>query len=175
MTSRPKVGLKFPSVSCVNPDGDSVTLAQPTGKWHMIVVYRGAHCPRCVTYLRKLAVLLPKFEALGVIVTGVTSDPRDRAREFLFRNKVEVPFVAELSPESMRTLGLYISDPRDAKETDQQFPEPGLFIVNPDGILQTADISNAASFRPDLDVVLDGVDAMINKGMPIRGLADEGL
>jgi len=171
MSNKPAVGQKFPDVEAKDQNGNFVPLVASSG-WHMIVVYRGAHCPRCVTYLKKLQTLLPQFKALDVTVLGVTSDPADRAVKFLADNDISVPFVSELTPANMRKLGLYISDPRDAAETDQQFPEPGLFIVNPDGILQTADISNAASFRPDLDVVLSGVDAMINKGMPIRGLAE---
>jgi len=42
----------------------------------------------------------------------------------------------------MKTLGLYISLPRSEQETDHNFAEPGLFVVNEIGKLHVVDISN---------------------------------
>jgi hypothetical protein len=60
------------------------------------------------------------------------------------------PVAYGLSPDQMRTLGLYISEPRSAQETDRPFAEPGLFVVNPEGKVQIVEISNAPFARPDL-------------------------
>ncbi len=46
-----------------------------------------------------------------------------------------------------------------AQETDHRFPEPALFVVNPQGVLHLVDIANAPFLRPDLD----------RKAYPIRG------
>jgi len=41
----------------------------------------------------------------------------------------------------MKSLGLYVSEPRSEQETDRPFAEPGVFVVNADGLLQVLDIS----------------------------------
>ena len=70
---------------------------------------------------------------------------------------------------TMQRLGIYISEPRSVQETDHRFPEPALFVVNKDGVLQLVDIANAPFLRPDLDRLLRGVGFIIEKGYPIRG------
>ena len=74
-----------------------------------------------------------------------------------------------LSIEQMRSLGLYISNPRSPEETDQPFPEPGLFILRPDRKIQIIDISNAPFARPDLAGILRGLEFARSKSYPIRG------
>jgi len=69
----------------------------------------------------------------------------------------------------MRALGLYISAPRSPQETDRPFPEPALFVVNPQGNIQIIDISNAPFARPDLNGVLKGLKFIQEKQYPIRG------
>jgi len=69
----------------------------------------------------------------------------------------------------MRTLGLYVSDPRSPQETDRPFAEPGLFLVNPHGNAQIIDVSNAPFARPDLQMILNGVKTIIEKSYPVRG------
>ncbi|MFD2029883.1 hypothetical protein ACFSKM_05400 [Ancylobacter dichloromethanicus] len=72
----------------------------------------------------------------------------------------------------MRGLGLYISEPRSPEETDRPFPEPGLFIINPEGRLQIVDISNAPFARPELHGVLNGLKFVQQKNYPIRGTTE---
>ena len=74
-----------------------------------------------------------------------------------------------LTIEQMRSLGLYISDPRSPQETDRPFAEPGLFLVNPQGNAQIIDVSNAPFARPDLQMILNGVKTIIEKSYPVRG------
>lgn len=71
----------------------------------------------------------------------------------------------------MRQLGLYISEPRSPQETDRPFSEPGLFVVNPQGLVHIVDVSNAPCVRPDLKGVLNGINFIKERGYPIRGTA----
>jgi peroxiredoxin len=141
------------------------------GTWQMVVVYRGRHCPLCRKYLKVLGGLADDFKSIGVDVVAVSGDPRDRAREEAAEEGWAFPVACELSLDQMRTLGLYISEPRSAQETDRPFPEPGLFITNPDGILQIVDVSNAPFSRPDLHRILGGLRFIQEKNYPIRGTA----
>ena len=75
----------------------------------------------------------------------------------------------DLSIAQMQSLGLYISDPRSPKETDRPFAEPGLFVINADGMIQMVDVSNAPFLRPDLQSVLNGITFIRKNDYPIRG------
>ncbi len=52
--------------------------------------------------------------------------------------------------------GLYVSNPRNFRETELPFPEPALFLLNPDGELQIVDYSNSPFARPDLRILVEG-------------------
>ena len=69
----------------------------------------------------------------------------------------------------MRALGLYISDPRSAQETDRPFPEPGVFVINAEGNIQILDISNAPFARPDLESLANGIKFIRANDYPVRG------
>ena len=137
--------------------------------WQMVVVYRGKHCPICRTYLKKLNALINEFGQAGTDVVAISSDPKDKAESEAREEEWHFPVGYDLSPEQMRALGLYISEPRSPQETDRPFPEPGLFIINPEGKVHIVDVSNAPFARPDLDQVLKGLKFIQEKQYPIRG------
>ena len=71
----------------------------------------------------------------------------------------------------MKELGLYISHPRSAEEHDRPFAEPGLFVVNSEGLIQVVNISNAPFARPDLSSLVMGLTFIRDpeNNYPIRG------
>ena len=69
----------------------------------------------------------------------------------------------------MHELGVYISEPRSAEETERPCAEPGLFVVNPDHKMQIIDISNAPAARPALSILLLGLKFIMKNGLPVRG------
>ena len=135
MTNKPKSGERFPDITVPQLDGGELRLGAPIGDrdWQMVVVYRGKHCPICKTYLAELERVAPAFAKAGVSVVAVSSDPEDRARSFIDDIGVSFPVGYNLTVDQMRTLGLYVSEPRSEKETDRPFAEPGVFVVNADG------------------------------------------
>ena len=140
-----------------------------TGTWQILFAYRGRHCPICKGYLGKIKQRLEKFEALGVNVAALSADSEAQARETFDAVKPGFPLLYGIDVPMMQELGLYISEPRSAIETDHRFPEPGLFVINPAGTLQIVDISNAPFARPDLEVLLGGIEFAITNAYPIRG------
>lgn len=168
---KPKSGEMFPRETVPQLGGGEIALGAPQGghDWQMIVVYRGAHCPLCRKYLSRLEELKEKFTDNGVEVVVVSGDPEEKARTFVDEAGLDLPVGYGMSTDQMQTLGLYVSAPRSPKETDRPFPEPGLFLVNSEGRLQLADISNAPFARPDLEALASGVAHIRAKDYPIRG------
>ena len=164
-------GTEFPALSLPKAGGGEIKLGG-SGSWQMLVVYRGKHCPVCRRYLKVLGELLDGYRAAGVQVTVASGDPKEKAEAEVVEENWQFPVGYDLSVEQMRKLGLYISNPRSPQETDRPFPEPGLFVINPEGKAQIIDISNAPWSRPDLANILGGVKMIQERNYPIRGTAD---
>lgn len=161
-------GSLMPKIAVPKAGGGELTIGNTRG-WEMLVVYRGKHCPMCKSYLGTLDKLLDQFKAIGTEVFAVSADTKEKAETEAMEQSWRFPVGYGLSQEQMRALGLYISEPRSPQETDRPFPEPGLFVINPEGQVQIVDISNAPFARPDLNAVLNGIKFVREKHYPIRG------
>ena len=102
---------------------------------------------------------------------AVSGDSKEQLESHLEHLEVSFPVYYGLSQEQMQTLGLYISVPRSEKETDHNFAEPGMFVVNQDGQVQVVDISNNPFSRPEIDTFLSGLTWIRDpkNNYPIRG------
>lgn len=170
-SQKPRAGIALPQITLAKVGGGDVRLGG-TGTWQVIVVYRGKHCPICRTYLQTLNGLLEEFEGAGAEVIAISSDPKEKAASEADEENWRFSVGYDLSPTQMKALGLYISEPRSAQETDRPFAEPALFITNPEGNLQIIDISNAPFARPELKSVLSGLKFVQEKKYPVRGMLE---
>lgn len=168
MSAKLNAGSPFPSLPVATVGGGTVDLASQSG-WRMLVVYRGKHCPLCKKYFKTLDGVLDDLGATGVTVLAASADPQEKAEADVAGEGWRFPVGYGLSMEQMRTLGLYISEPRSPQETDRPFAEPGLFVINPEGRVQITDISNAPFARPDLSGILNGIKVIKERSYPIRG------
>ncbi|ASM72752.1 MULTISPECIES: peroxiredoxin-like family protein [Roseobacteraceae] len=169
-------GTPFPQIQLQTVGGGARTLGKPHNghEWQVVVVYRGLHCPICKRYLSQLQEMASAFYDQGVEIIAVSADPLDKAQTMVQDQALELPLAYDLSPDQMAQLGLYISNPRSAQETDRPFAEPGTFVVNADGNLQIVDVSNAPFARPDLDALLRGITFVREKNYPVRGTRARG-
>ncbi|MCA0892555.1 redoxin family protein [Microbulbifer agarilyticus] len=168
-----RAGDTFPSLEAVKLDGSSVTLGKPQGgaTWQAVFVYRGKHCPLCTKYLNELETFKQAFQDADVDILAVSADSKEQLEQHLEKVQVSFPVAYGLTEEQMKALGLYISIPRSEQETDHNFSEPGLFVVNEEGNLHVVDISNNPFVRPELGALTRGL-AWIrdpDNHYPIRG------
>jgi peroxiredoxin len=163
-------GQPFPQVDMPKLGGGTLTLGRPVSAgWQLIFVYRGLHCPICKGYLTELEGKLAEFTQTGIEVVVISGDPEAKAARMVEETGLTAPMGHDLTVPQMRALGLYVSTPRSEKETDRPFPEPGLFLINPDGNLHMVDISNAPFLRPDLEKLPARIAYVLDKDYPIRG------
>lgn len=166
-------GKPFPQIIVPQINGGSLDLGTPSEglEWKMIVVYRGKHCPICTNYLNTLNSMINDFKAIGVDIAAVSADPLEKAESHLKEVNPDFAVGYDLSIEQMQSLGLFISKPRNEQETDRPFSEPGLFVVNSDGLIQVLDVSTAPFARPELSSLLMGLTYIRNpeNNYPIRG------
>ncbi|WP_349291152.1 hypothetical protein [Loktanella sp. SALINAS62] len=100
---------------------------------------------------------------------AVSADPQDKAQDFIDAIGYTGTVGYDLRIAQMQTLGLYVSDPRSAQETDRPFGEPAVFVMRDDGTLHIVDISNAPFARPALASLRDGLSFIRRNDDPIRG------
>lgn len=163
-------GSIFPTMTWAAVDGGKVDIQAQMG-WRLLVIYRGKHCPLCKSYLDQLEQMKGQFNHANIYFAAVSSDPKEKAKAEAAECSWTFPIGYDLSIPQMRELGLYISDPRSPEETDRPFSEPAIFVINPQGLVQIIDISNAPFSRPDLSSLLKGLQFVISKDYPIRGRA----
>lgn len=172
-TTKLHAGDRFPDLPVRDDGNNIVDISKPTGDadWQMVVVYRGRHCPMCTKFLNSLTHFRQRLLDIGVDVAAVSADSQEQLQEHLGRLDVNFPLYHGLALEQMQKLGLYISVPRSEQETDHNFPEPGLFVINGDGDLQVVDLSNNPFARPDLEIFVSGLEWIRNpeNNYPIRG------
>ena len=172
-TNKLHAGAEFPALPVSDENDALVDVSRPTGDadWQMVVVYRGRHCPLCTKFLNKLADYRQRLLQIGIDIAAVSADSREQLQEHLNRLDVNFPLFYGLTLEQMQDLGLYISVPRSEQETDHNFAEPGLFVINSDGKLQVVDLSNNPFARPDLEVLVSGLEWIRSpdNNYPIRG------
>ncbi|MDP5252791.1 MULTISPECIES: redoxin domain-containing protein [unclassified Vibrio] len=164
-------GTPFPTLTANTLEG-SIELNKAHGgaDWQLLIVYRGQHCPLCTRYLNQLETFQAALNDIGVSITAVSADSKAQLESHLEQLNVTFPIAYGLTLEQMETLGLYVSIPRSAQETDHNFAEPGLFIINEQGQVQAVDISNVPFLRPEPEVIVRGITFVRGQdGYPIRG------
>ena len=162
-------GQKMEPLTFKALDGTDHTFGGSAKNWQALFVIRGQHCPICKAYLGEIEQRRDAFSNLGVSVAAVSADSEAQSQITAGSAMFKFPLLYGLDEATMQQLGLYISEPRSAQETDHLFSEPALFVINPDGLLHLIDIANAPFLRTDLDRLLSGLGFIIQKQYPIRG------
>ena len=169
MTALFPAGQAFPEMAFDTVDGTPATVGGARDRWTLFVVYRGRHCGRCKPYLGKLESMKAAWEAAGFDILAVSADTREKAAADVAEYGWTFPVGYGLDEGRMRSLGLYVSAPLSASETDRNFAEPGLYCLRPDGTALLIAVSNGPSARPDLDQLLDGMIFTVRNDRPPRG------
>lgn len=155
--------------------GDHFDLAvAPAPTFHLLVFYRGLHCPLCAKYLVELERLHGEFVQRGVQPLAISSDTQQRAQAMAEKvNAKSLQFTYDLPLAAARAWGLTISTSRGRTsigiEEPALFSEPGLFLVKPDGTLYWGSTQTMPFARPHFDDILGAIDFVIKNDYPARG------
>lgn len=107
--------------------------------------------------------ILPIAPSSCTAIAAASADSEAQRRLTAEAAKRGFPLLYGMDEATMHGLGLYVSEPRSAAETDHRFPEPALFVVNPQGALHLVDVANAPFLRPHLDLLIGGLRFVIEK------------
>ena len=175
--SRPMPRQPVPELNVEIVGGEPWRLSDrsPT-QFTMIVAYRGLHCPICKKYLADLNGRVDDFAEKGIDVVAVSTDPAERAEQTKNDwglDQLAVGYGMDIA--TARAWGLYVSRGRGKTsigvEEPDEFNEPGVFLVRPDGTLYAASISTMPFARPHFDEIAGALDFIMAKDYPARGEA----
>ena len=163
-THKLRILSEFPALSVYDSNNELVDISKPTGDadWQIIVVYRNHNCPVCTSFLNKLAGYRERLLDVGIDLAAVSAYGREQLEEHRTRLDVNFPLFYGLTIEQAQDLGLYISLPHAPHEGNPEFAEPGLFVINSEGLLREAFIANSAFMRPDLDMLVSCLEYVRN-------------
>jgi peroxiredoxin len=161
---------KVPALKVKTLDGKVWDIAKQNPKmFTMVIFYRGYHCPICLKYLQEIDTKLPEFEEQGVNVIAISMDTFERAEKTRQEMKIKNLTIGYgMSLDTALKWGLYISK-GVLKNEPEQFSEPGLFLVRPDGTLYASSVQTMPFTRPSLDELLAGIKFIKEKKYPARG------
>lgn len=116
---------------------------------------RVAHAQGSLTGLQ---AKLPALEAAGWEVLCVSADPVDVAAKMVSEYGLTYPVAGGLTEQHMRSLGTYVSDPKNYQPQTYPFSEPAFFVLDGStgAIKYRCEASCPMAGRPDVDAVLAG-------------------
>ena len=170
-TPKPVAGDILTPITLPRLGGGEIVIGGVRENWSLVVIYRGKHCPRCKKYLNILDKMRQKWTDAGFDIAVVSADPVEKAQADREEFGWSFDMGYDLSEAQMATLGVCVTEPLSASETDRRFAEPGVFVLRPDGSILLISISNGPSARPDLEELLDGMIFTKENNRPPRGTA----
>ena len=167
-----KPGQMVPELEFPLLEGGTWSLhGDSSAQLRLISFYRGAFCGFCSRFMQQLNGLHAEFADLGIVLAGVSVDPRDVAKAWVEDKAIDKISVGYgFTRAQIGALGLFASHfSRDGKEL--YFAEPALWLVKPDGELYLNIQSSVSCGRPDLESLLIGLKLLADHGFPTRGTA----
>ncbi|MEM9178146.1 MAG: peroxiredoxin [Pseudomonadota bacterium] len=133
MTNRPEKGDKAPKVTLPVSDEESVNLGAPEGAAHVVYFYPRDNTPGCTTESIDFSTLLPKFEALGVQIIGVSKDSLKSHANFKTKKELTVILASDADADACEQFGVWVEKNMYGKK--YMGIERSTFLVLADGTI----------------------------------------
>ncbi len=171
-----KVGAKMPSFELKDAKGESVTSSDLLKKGNLVVVfYRGAWCPFCNLYLKKLQDRSADIVAAGGNLVAISVENPDRSAGVVKKNELAFTVLSDPNLDIARKFGIvyqladatneqYISHGLDLAKYNStskaELPLAVTYVVRKDGTISYAFIETDYKKRADPDEVIKNLEAI---------------
>jgi len=121
------VGAKMPAFTLKDSNGKLVDSKNLLKQGNLVVVfYRGAWCPFCNLYLKKLQGNISQIKAQNANLVAISVENPDRSLSLSQKHKVEFPVLSDPNLETARKFGIVYQLP---KETNEKYIANGLDLA----------------------------------------------
>lgn len=120
-------------------------------------IYRGGWCPYCNMEMKALHDVLPKIQAAGAILIGLSPESPDKALTTAENNEIDIDILSDSGNRTIERLGLVFELPQalrpiyekigidvPAYNGDDSFrlPVPATYIIGQDGVIRFAFVNS---------------------------------
>lgn len=143
-----KAGDKIPEFNLPNVKKENVSSAELLKTSNLIIVfYRGAWCPYCNLYLKRLQDNLGEIKSNGGELVAISVENPDNSLTVAEKNELEFTVLSDKNLDLARKFNLvYQLDP----ETDKKYKGSGIDLVKNNGT-ETPDLPISATYVVDQD------------------------
>lgn len=129
-----KIGDKAPNFEAQNQAGESVKLSDYSGKKLVLFFYPKASTPGCTTEACNLRDNYQTFLAKGYDVLGVSADSGKRQQNFINKNELPFPLLADEDKTVINAFGVWGPKKFMGKEYDGIHRTT--FVIDEKGIIE---------------------------------------
>ncbi|MFQ5842471.1 MAG: peroxiredoxin family protein [Thermodesulfobacteriota bacterium] len=150
----PEIGTRAPQFRLPSIQGTRFSLYRREGTWVVLVFYRGSWCPMCNIQMKSLARDYPRFQALNAEVIAVSADTPEGAEKIRDKSGAPFPILLDEGNSVTKSYGL-LAEKREWKDLpalvhgkkSETYAIPGVFIIDPQGILRYSYVSKSFKDR----------------------------
>lgn len=163
--SRPKsnaivLGQPLPAITLEGTNNTTVSNKDFSGKPALLMFYRGNWCPLCMAQIKEVADLYKELDKRGVQVAMIS--PQSHANTESLAKKFDVPFQFLVDRDNRVANTLEIAHkngvPIGMLGYDADAPYPTVIILDAEGKVAFADMTDNYRVRPEPDVFLKIID-----------------
>ncbi len=129
-----KVGDKAPSFEALDEQGNTVKLADYTGKKLVLFFYPKASTPGCTMEACNLRDNYQSFLAKGYAILGVSADSAKRQQNFINKNELPFPLLADEDKAVINAFGVW--GPKKFMGREYEGIHRTTFVIDENGIIE---------------------------------------
>jgi len=129
-----KIGDKSPEFGALDQDGSTVKLSDYKGKKLVLFFYPKASTPGCTIEACNLRDNYHQFLAKGYAVLGVSADSAKRQQNFITKNELPFPLLADEDKQVINAFGVW--GPKKIMGREFDGIHRTTFIINENGIIE---------------------------------------
>ncbi|AYG62264.1 peroxiredoxin-like family protein [Rhizobium jaguaris] len=158
-------GDQAPGFRLRDPDGKLISSCDLLGTGSVLIVfYRGGWCPYCNLDLRAVEAVAWQLRSLGASIVAVSQQSAHESRSTERTNGLSFPSLVDRGGKVAHAFGLRWKLSRELRATEMEsgldlatvnaeaswtLTMPALYVVNPEGIVEYADVSADYTRRCD--------------------------
>lgn len=129
-----KVGDKAPNFEGLDQEGNIIKLSNYSGKKLVLFIYPKASTPGCTAEACNLRDNYQMFIAKGYDVLGVSADSAKRQQNFINKNKLPFPLLADENKDVINAFGVW--GPKKFMGREYEGIHRTTFVINGEGIIE---------------------------------------
>ncbi|MFM1897582.1 MAG: hypothetical protein RLZZ385_2656 [Pseudomonadota bacterium] len=155
------LGARIPAIEAPNQDGQIRTFDDLKGDKGLLLMFSRSFdwCPYCKRQLSQLVEVADQFEAMGFGIASITYDPVELLKEVAEDEEIVFQLLHDADVKHVNAFGIFNTQ-YEPGDRAYGIPYPGIFLVDPDGVIRFKFAEEDYRVRPDFSDVLAAAAAM---------------